>query len=85
MAGEYEVQIAYSANPNRATAVPVKVSHAGGDDERTLNQRQAPKIDKMFTSVGTFRFEKSGAVTITNRDADGFVIIDAVRWLPKAK
>ena len=82
MAGEYEVQVAYSTNPNRATKVPVKVSHAGGEDEVKVNQRQAPKVEKMFTSIGTFRFEKSGAVTISNHDTDGFVIIDAVRWLP---
>ena len=81
--GEYEVQIAYSANPNRATRVPVIVTHADGDDELALNQRQAPKVGKMFTSMGTFRFVKSGKVSISNRDTNGFVIIDAVRWLPK--
>jgi len=83
--GQYDVQIAYSRNGNRATNVPVKITHAAGDDEVKLNQREAPKVGGLFTSVGTFRFGKTGKVTISNRDTEGFVIIDAVRWLPKPK
>ena len=82
-AGEYEVQIAYSINSNRATNVPVKITHAGGDAEVKVNQRKSPKIGGLFTSVGTYRFEKAGKVTISNQGTDGFVIIDAVRWLKK--
>ena len=83
--GDYDVQIAYIRNANRATNVPIKITHADGNDEKILNQRQTPKIDGLFTSVGTYRFEKEGKVTITNRGTDGFVVIDAVRWLLKAK
>jgi len=83
--GKYEVQIAYNKNVNRATNVPVKITHADGNEEVKLNQRQTPKINGQFTSVGIFRFEKVGKVTISNRDTDGFVIIDAVRWLPKSE
>lgn len=81
--GEYDVQIAYSINGNRATNVPVKIAHADGEDGATVNQRKSPAVGGLFTSVGTFRFEKSGKVTISNKNVDGFVIIDAVRWLPK--
>lgn len=84
-AGKYDVQIAYNKNNNRATNVPVKIFHADGSEEVMVNQRQTPKISGQFTSVGTFHFEKTGKVTISNRDTDGFVIIDAVRWLPKSK
>ncbi len=83
--GQYDVQIAYSRNGNRATNVPVKITHASGDDEVKLNQREPPKVAGLFTSVGTFRFDKTGKVTISNRDTDGFVIIDAVRWLRKSE
>jgi len=81
--GEYEVQVAYSINGNRATNVPVEITHADGVSNLKLNQREAPQVGGVFTSVGTFRFEKWGAVTISNQDTDGFVIIDAVRWLPR--
>lgn len=80
--GKYEVQVAYVSNSNRATNVPVTIHHAGGEDEVTLNQREAPKVNGAFTSVGTFQFDKDGKVTISNRGANGFVVIDAVRWLP---
>ena len=81
--GRYEVQIAYLPHPNRASNVLVRVEHAGGVDEVKINQQAAPKIDGHFVSAGTFRFEKLGKVTISNKDANGHVIIDAVRWLPK--
>lgn len=83
--GKYEVQVAYNKNVNRATNVPVEITHAEGNDEVELNQRQTPTIDGQFTAIGTFRFEKAGKVTISNRDTDGFVIIDAVRWLPMSE
>ncbi len=81
--GEYEVQVAYSINGNRATNVPVQITHAGGDEEVALNQRKAPEVGGLFTAVGTFKFENSAKVTISNKGTDGFVIIDAVRWMPK--
>ena len=82
-AGKYEVQVAYTAGPNRATRVPIKVVHADGTATATINQQQAPKIDRVFVSLGTFSFEKGtkGYVEIRNDDADGHVIIDAVRWV----
>jgi hypothetical protein len=80
--GEYEVQVAWSRNGNRATNVPVTIEHAAGWTEVKLDQREQPSIDGVFGSVGKFRFETSGVVTISNAGTDGHVIIDAVRWLP---
>jgi hypothetical protein len=79
--GRYEVQVAWSPNANRATRVPVRVEHADGTSEASVNQRERPPIDGLFGSVGVFRFEKGGTVTITNAGTDGHVIIDAVRWV----
>jgi ribulose 1,5-bisphosphate synthetase/thiazole synthase len=86
-AGKYEVRIAYSANPNRATNAKVQVSYPGGTDQVQFNQRKKPPIDGLWVSLGVFEFEKgkSGSVTITNGGADGFVVIDAVQWLPAKK
>ncbi len=81
--GKYQVEVAFSKNANRASNVPVEIIHADGSKVVELNQRQAPTIDGHFSSVGTFRFGKSGKVTISNRGTDGFVVIDAVRWVPK--
>jgi len=80
-AGTYDVQVAWSQNGNRATNVPVRITHADGDTEATVNQRELPLIDKFFGSVGRFRFTGNGSVTISNTSTDGHVVIDAVRWV----
>lgn len=84
-AGRYEVRIAYTANPNRATNVPVTISSASGEKTVKLNQRDATK--EGFRSVGTFSFESSEAVkvTINNADTDGHVIVDAVQLIESAQ
>jgi hypothetical protein len=81
--GKYEVRIAYGANANRATNVPVKISHAGGEAVVKVNQRKQPSIDRLFESVGTYEFKTDTeyAVEISNSGTDGFVIADAVQWI----
>jgi hypothetical protein len=83
-AGKYQVRVSYSANANRATNVPVTVTHADGAMTVKVNQRKPPPISGLFVSVGTFRFEKGkgGSVMITNDETDGYVIIDAVQLIP---
>jgi hypothetical protein len=83
--GSYEVRIAHAANNNRASNVPVKVLHAAGTSELTVNQRESPPIDGLFTSAGIFRFNDRGVVEIGTTGANGHVIIDAVQFLPIAK
>jgi arylsulfatase A-like enzyme len=83
-AGRYEVRLSYSPNPNRATNVPVTIVHADGKTTVHVNQRKPPTLEQAFVSLGTFRFEKgkAGRVEIGNRDVDGYVIADAVQWVP---
>ncbi|HKB05763.1 MAG TPA: FAD-dependent oxidoreductase, partial [Gemmataceae bacterium] len=84
-AGKYEVRISFSPNPNRATNVPVVITHADGTTTVRVNQRQAPAVSETFVSLGTFAFEKGTAarVVVTNQGADGYVVIDAVQFLAK--
>jgi hypothetical protein len=65
--------------------VQIQVEASEGTKTNTINQQSAPDADDHFQSLGTFSFDadKSAAVTITNKDADGYVVIDAVQWLPK--
>jgi hypothetical protein len=79
--GRYEVRIAYTANPNRATNVPVTIRSVDGERTVALNQRQKPEHNG-FASVGTFRFDKSSEIVVSNRATNGHVIIDAVQFLP---
>ncbi len=73
--GKYEIRIAYTALPNRATKVPV----TAGGKTITVNQREKPPIEGLWLSLGTF--ENADTVEISNTDTDGHVIIDAVQWL----
>jgi hypothetical protein len=83
-AGRYEVRVAYVANPNRATNVPITIESAQGSTTIRINQQRQPARDSVFLSLGTFRFDagKKGAVTIANQGTDGHVIVDAVQWIP---
>jgi hypothetical protein len=82
--GRYEVRVAYTANPNRATNVPVTIEHAGGTATVKVNQRLNPTFDKLFVAVGAFEFTGSKAVVeVSNADTDGYVIVDAVQLVEK--
>jgi hypothetical protein len=64
--------------------VPVNIHHAGGDTTVLINQRQTPPIDKLFVSLGKFRFDagQAGWVEIANKGTNGYVIVDAIQFLP---
>ena len=81
--GRYEVRVSYPPNSNRAGNVPITVTHAAGKHRATVNQRQKPPIDGLFQSLGTFEFTGEASVTIGTENVDGYVIIDAVQFLPR--
>ncbi len=84
--GRYEVRLSYAAHGNRATNVPVSIRHAEGTAQRTVNQRQTAPIDDLFVSLGTFEFDGQPAVVeISNRGADGHVLVDAVQFVPQTE
>lgn len=81
--GDYEVRLAHSANANRATNVPVTIHSSSGEKTVMVNQRKPGKIDNLFISVGTFKFESTTAkIVISNAETNGHVIVDAVQLLP---
>jgi hypothetical protein len=86
-AGRYEVRLAYTPNANRSSKTAVEIEHASGRKAITINQREAPPIDGNFISLGSYEFAvgQPAALTVSNRGADGYVIIDAVQWIPAEK
>jgi len=86
-AGEYEVRVSYTASGNRASNALFEVVDADGNTQRRINQKKKPPIDATFVSLGRFQATDatSISVTISNRDADGVVIGDAVQFLPIGK
>jgi hypothetical protein len=83
-AGRYEVRLAYTPGENRASNVPVTILHAAGETTMRVNQQNAPPVDSHFVSLGQFQFDEGnqGYVLISNAETDGYVIADAVQFLP---
>lgn len=80
-AGLYEVRVAYTANSNRASNVPVTVVHADGQSTVEVNQRKPPQIDGLFVTLGRYQFAQTAEVVIRNKDVDGYVVVDGVQWI----
>ncbi|APZ95712.1 FAD-dependent oxidoreductase [Fuerstiella marisgermanici] len=76
--GTYEVRLLYVPSGNRSTKTPVTV--ALGDEEKQIiiDQRKASAGG---SSLGKFRLTDSVTVAVSNRDTDGFVVIDGVQLL----
>lgn len=81
--GEYEVRVSWPVNRNRATNVPVTIHHAGGEKQIKVDQTKRPTINGVFHSLGIFKFDGTAEVEITNADTDGYVILDAVQFVPQ--
>ena len=79
--GKYDVRVAYTLNPNRATNVPVTITSADGEKIVKLDQKKETKDG--FRSLGGFRFDPSqpAKVVISNTGTDGYVIVDAVQLI----
>ena len=76
--GRYEVSLTLVPNRNRATNAKVVIQHAHGLTEIRVNLA-LPSPDGL-RSLGTFEFNDTAGVVISNEGADGFVVIDAVNW-----
>lgn len=81
--GNYQLRVAYSAHGNRATNVPVTATYRRTKMTWLVNQRQKP-TDGAFTDVALLSLSPGKVtITITNKDTDGYVLIDAVQLLPR--
>jgi len=86
-AGLYEVRMSHNSNIRRANGVPVTIRHADGKTVVQVNEGEHAPIEKLFRSLGTFRFEKGkkGSVTIGTSGTEGkYVIVDSVQFLPRS-
>ena len=79
--GRFAVRYAYSPHSNRASNVPVEIHHADGVTRLELNQRRPLKsVDSPMVELGQFRFGETAKLVVSNRGANGYVIVDAVQW-----
>lgn len=84
-AGKYEVRISHCYNVRRATNTTVTIHHADAEFVIVINQQEEPAHDRLFRTLGTFRFTAGTEnwIRISNDGTDGkYVIVDAVQLLP---
>jgi lysophospholipase L1-like esterase len=81
-AGTYEVFARWTVHTNRATNVRYDIVHAAGTTTAPLMNQQANNATWM--SLGSYQFNTgtAGSVLVRNDAANGYVIADAVRFVP---
>tara|TARA_R110002072_G_scaffold174303_3_gene329355 strand:+ start:36502 stop:38694 length:2193 start_codon:yes stop_codon:yes gene_type:complete len=82
-AATYEIRIAYTPHSNRASNAKVTIKHADGTVAVFVNQQQPPNRGT-FQAIGSYRCVagQQTSVTISNEGSDGYVIVDAVQFVP---
>jgi hypothetical protein len=82
--GRYQLLMAYSAHESRATNVPVTVSSGSHKKAITVDQTAPLPTGRYFRPIATIVLQApmKTAITITNRNTKGFVILDALQLLP---
>ena len=79
--GEYDVFIWYVAASNRDTAAPCDIVHAAGTQRVHVDQTIRGS-QWVFLLRTNFTAGQGGGVIIRNDDTSGFVVADAVRFMP---
>ncbi|WP_419193046.1 FAD-dependent oxidoreductase [Kolteria novifilia] len=81
--GRYRLLMAYSPHESRATRVPVVVTSGPHRKELTVDQAKPLPAGEAFRQVATVELDGDAetAVTISNAETKGFVILDALRFV----
>ncbi|MFW5859360.1 MAG: carbohydrate-binding protein [Planctomycetota bacterium] len=79
--GQYHVYIRYAAKSSRSDAVPVTVTHDGGTSNHSVDMTVGGGV---WQHLGTYGFtaDDGGMVSISSSGTSGWVIADAVRFVP---
>ncbi|WP_417847165.1 FAD-dependent oxidoreductase [Thalassoglobus sp.] len=76
--GTYKVHLLYVASANRSTKTPVTISIGEETKEMTVNQREGSAVGSF---LGNFRINDFMTLTVSNKNTDGFVVVDGVQLL----
>ena len=88
------MRVSYGGGEGLARTAPYRVRHAKGETRLTIDQSQKPTLQGLWYPLGRFTFGASGAdpknepavaeVSLSNKDAGGWVIADAVQFVKEA-
>jgi hypothetical protein len=79
-AGSYRLSTQFAPSTNRATDAPFRIVHADGETVVRIDQSNNLALSQ-WIELGTFRFESTGSVVLTNEinDQADLVVADAIR------
>ncbi|MDB4459040.1 DUF1553 domain-containing protein [bacterium] len=77
--GTYELRVSFGGGSGLAKTAPYVIHHADGETRLIFDQTVNPSIRGIWEPIGQFRFEMTAEVQLTNEDANGFVIADAIQ------
>ena len=81
--GKFRLQLAAPPNSNRATNAAVEVQHLGGVKKLQIDLKSGQEAEGVFwIDLGDYDCGNDTAITISNTGANGYVVVDGVRWLP---
>ena len=83
-AGEFELRMAYSPHPTRASRVPVEVRSGDTVARLDVDQRAALPSGEVFRVVGRVQLATGceSTIRVDCAQANGFVILDALQLVP---
>jgi len=83
-AGKYDLRMSYSAHETRARKVPITLQSGGRKTELFVDQTVRMAASETFRSIGAVELATEGEtiITISNKETDGFVILDALQLIP---
>ena len=84
LSGQFDLRISYSPNPNRATNVPVAITHRNETRLVLVNQKKTPEIENLFQSLEVLELkaDETVEVVLSNENTDGHVVADAIQLVP---
>ena len=81
IAGQYEVRLYFPPHANRASQARVRLKTQEGEVELRVSQRSTDP-QRPYRALGSFQLPREVALTLSNEQADGYLIADAVEWVP---
>lgn len=81
--GRYELRLYYPAHPNRSTQTLIEFEALDGPHSMRISQRSSDP-GRAYRLLGRYPFDRDATLRVSNAAADGFVVIDAVEWIPLA-
>jgi hypothetical protein len=80
--GYYDVYLWWVADSNRATNVPVNIANGIASSHLSVNQQINGSTWVKIVSSNYFNAGTGCSVTVSNAGTTGYVIANAVRWMP---